>query len=564
MSLPYAYTPNYRIPLPRFDTATWHDQYYQAMYTLDAVLRQYTGVLNITGVWANSTAYAVSDKAIDSEDGTIWQCMTAHTSASSGTFAADRAARSALWQEFTTSATFRGTWATATIYNAGDFVVSGYIYAIALDAHVSGASFGGDAAHWSYLVDLTTPVTAAAASAAAAAISAASAASAASTALASRTINTTEGVQGGGTLAADLTLKLDVNGLTTDTAPALTDPIVYYKTASTAHRKMSLQSLWNTVNSLTAYTTLNVADEIPVRDGSGGGNGVRKITAQNFFNGFNVLTALTAPVAADKIAIYDTTGGAAKTVTFANLLKNLNNITAHTTPALADLIAIYDSSGAAGKGITFANFMKAMNLLTQDTAPDGVNDFLMTYDASAAAAKRATPLDVVKGAILLQTLTASSSASLNFTGVSNTLYRGYLCVLSRILPATNGADLWMRASTDQGSTLRSGIEYVNAQFGAGSAGSGNAGSLADTKCTIHAGLSNTGRGASGLILITCGTAAYDFQFVTLLFGVQSAGPASAIYISGGENNQANVNGFGILQSSGNIASGTMLVYGLPK
>ena len=138
----------------------------------------------------------------------------------------------------------------------------------------------------------------------------------------SRLISTTEGVQGGGDLTADRTLKLDINGLTTNTSPAITDPVAYYLTASSVHRKLSFQNLFNLVNSLTAYTSLNLADELPVRDGSGGANGVRKITAQNFFNGFNSLTALTTMVAADKVAVYDTTGSAAKTITVPNLLSS--------------------------------------------------------------------------------------------------------------------------------------------------------------------------------------------------------------------------------------------------
>lgn len=164
---------------------------------------------------------------------------------------------------------------------------------------------------------------------------------------------------------------------------------------------------------------------------------------------------------------------------------------------------------------------------------------------------------------LLQTLTASSSASLNFTGADNTKYRGYLCIVHRILPATNGADLLMRASTDQGSTLRSGAEYGGAKFGFGSSGGTAASAQGTTALTLAPGISNTGRGAHGTVHVLLGTAAYDFQVLSRIAFTDGATPYIE-YLADGQDSTASINGFGFLMSSGNITSGTITVYGIPK
>lgn len=67
---------------------------------------------------------------------------------------------------------------------------------------------------------------------------------------ATRTITTTEGVQGGGTLAADKTLKLDFNGLTEVTPGLINDIVAYYNTADSAHRKVMLRDLYRIMPSL--------------------------------------------------------------------------------------------------------------------------------------------------------------------------------------------------------------------------------------------------------------------------------------------------------------------------
>ena len=58
--------------------------------------------------WANSTVYAVDDRALDT-DGGRWKCAVAHTAAAAGTFAADRAATQPIGKQTSRPTTATGS-----------------------------------------------------------------------------------------------------------------------------------------------------------------------------------------------------------------------------------------------------------------------------------------------------------------------------------------------------------------------------------------------------------------------------------------------------------------------
>jgi hypothetical protein len=62
--------------------------------------------------------------------------------------------------------------------------------------------------------------------------------------------------------------------------------------------------------------------------------------------------------------------------------------TAETAPANGDSLLIYDLSATANRKMTVANFLKVINDLTADGSPDSAADYVVTYDASATAAKK--------------------------------------------------------------------------------------------------------------------------------------------------------------------------------
>jgi hypothetical protein len=79
-------------------------------------------------------------------------------------------------------------------------------------------------------------------------------------------------------------------------------------------------------------------------------------------------------------------------VTVQKLLDNaMTGLTADTTPDVADSLLTYDASANAAKTTTASNFYKTINTLTEDTTPDGANDLFVTYDNSASGPKKVKP-----------------------------------------------------------------------------------------------------------------------------------------------------------------------------
>lgn len=126
---------------------------------LDAILATAISISNFTGDYQNSTVYSVGDKAVDTVTGAIYTALVGHTSSATSTFAEARAANPTFWQAYALDAESRGAWTTATLYAINDFVVSGYKYAVCVEAHTSGATFESDGSKWEVLVDLTSAVT---------------------------------------------------------------------------------------------------------------------------------------------------------------------------------------------------------------------------------------------------------------------------------------------------------------------------------------------------------------------------------------------------------------------
>lgn len=102
-----SFTPNFSLNLVDFDSSPWDDDEHDNWRQIDAIMAKYMSIPGNTGLWANGTAYVVGAEpsiAIDEDLGSIWQCAVAHTSAASGTFAADRAANPTYWVSWTVAA----------------------------------------------------------------------------------------------------------------------------------------------------------------------------------------------------------------------------------------------------------------------------------------------------------------------------------------------------------------------------------------------------------------------------------------------------------------------------
>ena len=165
-------TVNFGFTLVERDSQPWHDKEHNNWRLLDALLARYLTLSGLEGVWQNATTYAVGDRVVDADLGTIWECKVAHTSTSTGTFAAYRTTHATHWTAISFQVTAKGQWSSGSTYEVNDFVFDGHIYATAITAHTAGSTFSTDSARWGYVIDARSTVSAAQAAAASAASSA--------------------------------------------------------------------------------------------------------------------------------------------------------------------------------------------------------------------------------------------------------------------------------------------------------------------------------------------------------------------------------------------------------
>lgn len=91
------HTRHFRWGIPDFDTDPWHADFAAMVNSIDSSIY---AALIATGAtdWTNSHVYGIGDIVISPDDGTLWVCETAHTSAVSPTaFTTDRLAHPSYW-----------------------------------------------------------------------------------------------------------------------------------------------------------------------------------------------------------------------------------------------------------------------------------------------------------------------------------------------------------------------------------------------------------------------------------------------------------------------------------
>lgn len=195
--------------------------------------------------------------------------------------------------------------------------------------------------------------------------------------------------------------------------------------------------------------------------------------------------------------------------------------------------------------------LSAERVVTDTTGTTGI-----AWDLGTAGQAKATATNAGKW-IRLATATASNSATIDFTGLTSA-YAAYLVVWAHVAPATDGAALCLRTSTDGGSTYDSGAgnyAYYNLN---------DADSASATEIRIQP--SGTGNAAnehtSGVMYINNPSAA---QYCTIIWedaNRDSAGTFTSNQGAGQRLAAADVDAIRFLFSSGNIASGRIDLYGL--
>ncbi len=194
----------------------------------------------------------------------------------------------------------------------------------------------------------------------------------------------------------------------------------------------------------------------------------------------------------------------------------------------------------------------------------------VTHVITAAALTAIVAQGVVasSGLVLLEQHTASSSAVLDFTTCITSVYDSYLIQFVNVIPATNGAIIYMRLSTDGGATYDTTAIYTIAAWlwinGSQAAVGGTNGYFPLTSGSEPTSNSST-YSINGDVKLSNPLSAVTYKHIAAEMGqLNSASQINGIALRGFYASATAVNAFRILFDSGNIASGTIRVYGYTK
>ena len=181
----------------------------------------------------------------------------------------------------------------------------------------------------------------------------------------------------------------------------------------------------------------------------------------------------------------------------------------------------------------------------------------------ASAGASALPAWSGGGWVLIQSQTASTSASLVFSTGITTTYNVFAVTFKDVLPVTDAVSFFMDWSTDGGST------YLNSNYQTGvSVNNWNSAAMFNATSATTNLISNTivnnTRGLSGTIyLYELPSAAAPFYHGTTYYNTTLFGPINTTCY-GLNTASTGINAIKFSFSSGNIASGTISLYGINK
>ncbi len=176
--------------------------------------------------------------------------------------------------------------------------------------------------------------------------------------------------------------------------------------------------------------------------------------------------------------------------------------------------------------------------------------------------------------VLLEQHTASSSASLNFTTCITSTYDTYLITIVSLVPATNAQGLQLLVSTNGGSSYDTGSNYnwQGFSFHGTSTAATTGGDGATTRISVDGQFGTNGVSNTSTLPLAGHLYLYDplstsvnkyvwgqVRFKESTGGVPLNNFLNATYLS-----TTAVNAFQFIMTSGNIASGTIRVYGVAK
>lgn len=213
-------------------------------------------------------------------------------------------------------------------------------------------------------------------------------------------------------------------------------------------------------------------------------------------------------------------------------------------------------------GTTAQYFRGDKTFQTLDKTAVGLSNVDNTSDSNKPIST-ATQTSLDNRPVLISTATASSSATIDFTLSSS--YKSFEIRCISVVPSTDFVGMWVRVSTDGGSTFASGAsDYIYQRYYQNGSSSIPSLSAADSKIiTLGSSIGNgTGRYFNSIIKVFDHSNASTYKNITAEFytyrsdSIYSFGFVNGVYLY----NTA-INAIRILMSSGNIASGTFELWG---
>lgn len=226
---------------------------------------------------------------------------------------------------------------------------------------------------------------------------------------------------------------------------------------------------------------------------------------------------------------------------------------------------ISERLNSADLNAEFNNILNNANsLISPLTANVAAGGFKITGLGAGSAAGESVRYEQL-GLTLIQTQTASASATIDFTGISST-YDTYKIVITNLIPATDTSGLLMRMGTGAGPSWDATAIYDVAGVGVGTS-SALAGITALNGTSI--GIATAcGTGTGEIVnasIFVHGPSGALYKTVEAVVTQYSDSP-EAIYRAetGLYKSTTAVTGFRFLMSAGNITSGIFALYGVRK
>ena len=192
----------------------------------------------------------------------------------------------------------------------------------------------------------------------------------------------------------------------------------------------------------------------------------------------------------------------------------------------------------------------------------GSSGNVLTSDGTNFVSSAPSSGDWVK----IESQTASSSPNIDFINLSST-YAAYVVMISNLSPATDQTTLWMRTSTNNGSSYDSGgtnYDWIVLNLtGTATAVTSNTANASKIELNAASTLGNGANEKASFRVTVFNPSANERTRIICEGHYLNATPATCLVHSGGSRNQATaVNAIRFLMSSGNIASGRFDLYGI--